>query len=88
VEIPVIASARGLQGIKQNPLPRRIMDNVLYPRMRTMNNLHEAYLNGDRSSLVLELTHDNRTRSYEQAKTLIDELLRQPWNEEAERHYR
>jgi len=88
VEIPVMASARGLQGIKQNPLPQRILDNILYPRMRTMNNLHEAYRNRDRSALVLELTHDNRTRSYEQAKTLVDELLSQPWNKEADMHYR
>ncbi|MCL2248804.1 MAG: hypothetical protein FWC13_06005 [Oscillospiraceae bacterium] len=88
VEIPAVSSARGVQGIKMDPLPRRIMDNVIYPRMRTMNNLHEAYRNGDRSVLVLELMHDNRTRSYEQAKNLIDELLAQPWNKEADAHYR
>lgn len=88
VEIPVVASARGVQGIRMSPLPQKLLDNVLYPRMRTMNNLHEAYRNGDRSLLVLELMHDHRTRSYEQAKTLIDELLKQPWNKEADNHYR
>lgn len=88
VEIPVMASARGIQGIKMDPLPRRLMDNVMYPRMRTMNNLHEAYRNGDRGLLVLELMHDHRTKSYEQAKALIDELLAQPWNADADKHYR
>ena len=87
VEIPVIASARGIQGVRLDPLPRRILDNVLYPRMRTLNNLHEAYRNGDRSMLVIELMNDPRTRSFEQAKTLIDELLKQPWNKEADVHY-
>ena len=50
--------------------------------------LHEAYRNGDRSLLVLELMQDHRTKSYEQAKELIDTLLAQPWNKEADRHYR
>ena len=65
-----------------------MMDNVIYPRMRTMNNLHEAYRNGDRSLLVLELMHDHRTKSFEQAKDLIDDLLAQPWNVDADKHYR
>jgi hypothetical protein len=65
VEIPVIASARGVQGIKMNPLPRRVMDNVINPRIRTMDNLHEAYRNGDRSLLVLELMNDHRIQEHE-----------------------
>lgn len=88
VEIPAIASARGIQGVKMDPLPRLLMDNIIAPRMRTMNNLHQAYREGDRSILVLELCHDARTKSHRQAKTLIDELLAQPWNKEADAHYR
>ena len=53
-----------------------------------MNNLHEAYRNGDRGLLVLELMHDHRTKSFEQAKELIDDLLAQPWNADANKHYR
>ena len=88
VEIPVLANACGIRGTRVNPLPRRLMDNVMYPRIRTLNNLHEAYRNGDRSLLVLELMNDHRTRSYKQAKELIDLLLSQPWNKEADQHYR
>jgi len=88
VEIPTMVSARGAQGIRMDPLPQRVMDNVINPRIRTMNNLHEAYRYGDRSLLVLELMHDHRTRSFAQAKDLIDELLAQPWNADANKHYR
>jgi len=88
VEMPVIVSASGVHGMRVKPLPRRLMDNVIYPRMRTLDNLHEAYRNGDRSLLVLELMQDHRTKSYEQAKDLIDTLLAQPWNREADEHYR
>lgn len=88
VEIPAVASARGVQGLKMKPLPRRILDNVLLPRMRTLNNLHEAYRQKDRSLLVWELMHDPRTHSFEQARKLIDTLLAQPWNAAADHHYR
>lgn len=88
VEIPAMVSARGVQGIRQPALPRRIVDNVLNPRMRAMNNLHEAYRQGNRALLVLELMCDPRTRSFEQAKNLIDVLLAQPWNADANKHYR
>ena len=88
VETPAMVSARGIQGIKQNALPRRILDNIIFPRICTMNNLHDAYEQGDRMPLVLELMRDPRTRSLKQAQNLIDELLRQPWNADADRHYR
>jgi hypothetical protein len=39
-------------------------------------------------SLVLEIAEDHRTRSWEQAIKVVEELLAQPWNEEAQRHYK
>lgn len=48
----------------------------------------DAYLTGDRRPLLLSLMDDPRTRSYDQAKGLIDTLLEQPWNEAAARHYK
>jgi alpha-galactosidase len=88
VEIPVLVSGRGMQGVKVGALPPRVMNNVMLPRLLMMENMHTAFLNGDRKSLVLALAGDPRTRSFEQAKGLIDALLAQPWNAEAEAHYR
>ncbi len=33
------------------------------------------------------LCEDHRTKSYEQARELVDELLAQPWNKDADAHY-
>ena len=88
VEVPAMVSARGIQGIKMPAFPSKLMNNVIIPRACRANNILEAYHNGDRDLLVMELMNDHRTRSYEQAKGLIDELLAQEWNKEADEHYR
>ncbi len=88
VEVPVVVSGGGIQGVVVGDFPPRIMHNVMLPRMVRMENILEAFLTGDRRPLLLSLMDDGRTRSYEQAKGLIDLLLDQPWNEEAAKHYR
>lgn len=88
VEVPAMVSARGIQGIRMGAFPPKLMNNVILPRMCRANNIMEAYRTGDRSLLVLDLMNDHRTRSYEQAEALIDELLAQEWNQDAAKHYR
>ena len=68
--------------------PQKLMDNVILPRMSRANNIIEAYRTGDRDLLVLDLMNDHRTRSYEQAKGVIADLLAQEWNKDAQEHYR
>lgn len=88
VEIPALVSGRGIQGVKADKLPTRLLNGVLLPRMIAMENILHAFLNGDRKALVLMLMDDHRTRSFQQAKELIDTLLAQPWNATANEHYR
>jgi alpha-galactosidase len=88
VEIPAAVSANGITGDIIGGLPNIVMQQVLIPRWQRMENLHYAFVNRDRKALVLGLAQDHRTRSYEQAEKLIDTLLAQPWNKEAEEHYR
>ena len=87
VEIPVVVSGRGVRRIHVGALPKRLMMYVIIPRMLRMERILQAFNEGDRKSLVLMLMDDHRTESYEKAKALIDELLAQPWNAEAARHY-
>ncbi len=87
VEIPAVVSGRGIQGIHVGKLPKRLMSYVMIPRMRRMEHILQAFLEEDRKSLLLLLMEDPRTRSLEQAKALLDELLAQPWNSEAAAHY-
>ncbi|HUS95869.1 MAG TPA: hypothetical protein VMX97_03920, partial [Hyphomicrobiaceae bacterium] len=88
VEIPVIVSGRGIQGVRVGRLPASVMNHSMIPRLIRMENILNAYMNRDRKTLVLMLMDDPRTRSFEQAKRLIDTLLAQPWNAGAAEHYR
>ena len=65
-----------------------ILNNVLLPRLARMENLHDAFLRGDRRPLLLSLMDDPRTRTFAQARDLVDTILAQPWNQEADKHYR
>jgi len=88
VEIPVIASGRGVQGVHVGSLPKRLMLYVMMPRMLRMEQILQAFLEGDRKSLLLTIMEDPRTKSFEQSKALLEETLAQPWNSEAANHYK
>jgi alpha-galactosidase len=88
VEIPVVVSGGGVQGVIVGEIPPLVMHNVIVPRWIRMENIHNAYLTGDRRPLLLSLMDDPRTTSYEQAKGLLDTLFDQPWNREAAEHYK
>jgi len=87
VEIPAVVGGRGVRGVHIGALPKRLMMHVIIPRMLRMERILQAFNEGDRKSLILTLMDDPRTKSYEKAKALVDELLGQPWNAEAARHY-
>ncbi|MEM1581799.1 MAG: alpha-glucosidase/alpha-galactosidase [candidate division WOR-3 bacterium] len=87
VEVPVIVSGRGVQTIHIGDLPKRIMLFVMMPRMLRMEQILQAFLEGDRKSLLLMLMEDHRTKSFNRAKALVDELLAQEWNAEVAKHY-
>jgi len=88
VEIPVICNATGIHNVYMGSLPLRLMNNVILPRLIAAQNIIQAYENHDREQLVLWLCNDARTRSYEQARDLINRLLSQPWNKAEDGHYR
>jgi alpha-galactosidase len=88
VEIPVVCNATGIHNVRMGAFPPRLMNNVILPRLIAAQNIIQAYENHDREQLVLWLCNDARTRSYGQAKDLIDRLLAQSWNKAADAHYR
>lgn len=88
VEVPVLVNAGGVQGVKVKPISETVMRHILIPRWLRLESMHAAFINHDRQELVRNLMDDPRTRSYEQAKDLIDTLLALPWNKEAAEHYR
>jgi len=88
VEVPVVVGRNGIEREKIGKLPSRLMVHIIIPRWQRMEVILQAFKEGDRTSLLLLLMEDHRTKSLEQAETLIEELLAQPWNSDMANHYR
>jgi len=87
-EIPAIIDRGGIHRLQVNPLPKKIMLEVIQPHILSMEWELEAFLTGDREMLVEGLlmlnayNHSGPTTSYAQAKAYVDELLAQPYEQE------
>ncbi|PMQ01224.1 MAG: alpha-glucosidase/alpha-galactosidase [Dictyoglomus sp. NZ13-RE01] len=88
VEIPVYVDKNGIEREKIEKIPSRLMLYVLIPRWLRMERILQAFLEGDRTSLILMTMDDPRTKSFEQGKNLVETILSQPWNEKANKHYK
>ena len=88
VEVPALVSKRGIQAIHRTQLPKKLMINVLIPKMLRMKRNVEAYLTGDRSILLYIILKDHRTKSLEQAEKLLNKVLSLAFNREAAEHYK
>lgn len=88
VEVPVIVDEEGLHPEKIDPpLTERILKFYLLPRILKMEWALEAFISGDRRVLEEILLRDVRTKSYEQVRAVLDEILNLPFNEEMKKHY-
>jgi alpha-galactosidase len=89
VEVPVIVDSNGIYPEDINPdLTDRIKKFYLIPRIMRMEFALEAFITGDRRVLEEVLIRDPRTRSYEQVKNVIDEILNLPFNKEMKEHFK
>jgi alpha-galactosidase len=93
-EIPAVIDAGGIHRIQVQPLPPKIMLEVIRPHILAMDWGHEAYLTGDRRLLLdglltLSTYHGgSHTTSPQQAAGFLDDLLALPFNREMAAHYR
>jgi len=93
-EIPAIIDQGGIHRIQLEPLPRKIMLEVIQPRILDMEWELETFLTGDRGMFLdglLMISHfqsGGHTVSYEQAKGYLDEMLAQPYNRDMAEHFR
>jgi alpha-galactosidase/6-phospho-beta-glucosidase family protein len=63
------------------------MDMYLAPRRLRMEWALEAFVSGDKRILQEILIRDPRTKSFEQAEAVIEEILALPFNKEMKKHY-
>ncbi|AEH51496.1 alpha-glucosidase AglA [Pseudothermotoga thermarum] len=88
VEVPAIVDAKGWHVEKiEPPLTDRVVKYYLMPRMMRMEMALDAIMNGDKDVLIEFLIRDPRTKSYEQAVAVIEEIMSLPGNEKMKEHY-
>ncbi|MCX7942056.1 MAG: alpha-glucosidase/alpha-galactosidase, partial [Dictyoglomaceae bacterium] len=89
VEVPVWVDKEGIHPENISPdLTSRIKKFFLIPRIMRMEFALEAFITGDRKVLEEILIRDPRTKSYEQVKGVIEEILNLPFNKEMKEHYK
>ena len=92
-EIPAVIDMGGIHRIQLEPLPRKIMLEVIQPRVLAMEWELEAFLTGDRGTFLdglLMISHfesGGHTVSYEQGKGYLDDMLAQPYNRDMAEHF-
>jgi len=88
VEIPVIVSKDNIQPEKLDPdVTERTKNMYLMPRILRMRWALEAYTTGDKRVLEEILVRDPRTKSFEQVKAVLEEIMSLPINEEIARYF-
>lgn len=75
VEVPAIVNKKGIQPLRVEPLPRKILLECIYPDWLSMERTLEALLPGDMSMMLFGILDSHQTGSYEQATEVLEALL-------------
>jgi alpha-galactosidase len=87
VEVPALVSARGIQGIETTPLPPLPLAYLLRDRVVPVRLELEAYRQRSKDLLVELILTDPWTKSADQARSLLDEVLALPYHAEMREYY-
>ncbi|MBC8163131.1 MAG: hypothetical protein H7Z42_18140 [Roseiflexaceae bacterium] len=88
VEVPALVSRRGIQGIQTSGLPVAAQAALLRDCVAPTNLELAAYAQRDYGLLLELIMLDPWTRTPEQAKAMLDEVLALEFNAEMRDHYR
>lgn len=75
VEVPAIVNKKGIQPLRVQPLPRKVMLECIYPDWLSMERTLEAIKSGDKSMLLFGVLQSHQTGSYDQAMEVMEALL-------------
>ena len=81
VEVPAIVNQKGIQPLRVEPLPAKIMLECIYPDWLQMERTLEALSSGDKSMLLFGVLENHQTRNYEQAVEAVEALFNIEENE-------
>ena len=87
VEVPAIVNRKGIQPLRVEPLPPKVMFECILPVWLQMEQHLHAFKTGDRSVLLYELLSNHQTRSYDQAVEALEDILGTDCNKEMRDHF-
>lgn len=88
VEIPTLVSRRGIQGIQTGGLPHAVTTYALRDRVAPVELELEAYQTHSKEKLLQLILCDPFTKSEQQARALLDDILALPFHDAMREHYR
>lgn len=83
-----LVSKAGVHGIKMEDLPKPVVSHIIQDRVAHVEVELEAYINGDKDLLLQLVLMDHWTRSEEQAKNLLEDILTLHYHEDMYQYYR
>jgi len=81
VEVPAVVNKKGIQPLRVEPLPAKVMLERIYPTWLSMERNLEAFHSGDTSMLLYGILESHQTKSYDQAVELLEALMAMPKTE-------
>jgi alpha-galactosidase len=78
VEVPAIVNVKGIQPLRVQPLPPKILYEMILPEVIDMERELLAFKTGDRTMLLWNVLNSPQTESYDQALAVLNELLETP----------
>lgn len=87
VEVPALVNKKGIQPIRVEPLPEKIMYEQILPEWLDMERELLAFHSGDRTMLLWNVLESQQTQSYDQAVGVLEELLAMSGHEAMNEHY-
>jgi alpha-galactosidase/6-phospho-beta-glucosidase family protein len=89
VEVPVTVDKNGIHPENIEPdIPKRIKQMYLIPKILRMEWALEAFITGDRKVVEEIIVRDTRTKSFDQVKAVLNEIMALPFSEETRKHYK
>jgi alpha-galactosidase/6-phospho-beta-glucosidase family protein len=82
VEVPAIVDRKGIQPLRVDPLPAKIMWECIWPEILGMERNLLAFETGDKSILLFGALESHQTRSYDQAVAVLEDLMDMEGNAE------
>jgi alpha-galactosidase len=88
VEVPALVNRKGIQPIRVEPLPPKIMITQILPHVLSMERMLLAVKTGDRALLLWNLLDNHATQSYGQAEDVLEAILNLDFNQEMNEYFR